>query len=31
MDDAETPGKVILWTGDDAGGQAMAGWAEVEG
>ena len=30
MDDAESPGKVILWTGDDAGGQAMSGWAEVE-
>lgn len=29
-DDAGTPGKVLLWTGDGVGGQAMSGWAEVE-
>ncbi|NUA26765.1 FAS1-like dehydratase domain-containing protein [Cupriavidus basilensis] len=28
--DAGTPGKVALWTGDDAGGQAMDAWAVVE-
>ncbi|CAG9169588.1 MaoC family dehydratase N-terminal domain-containing protein [Cupriavidus respiraculi] len=28
--DAQQPGRVILWTGDDAGGHAMEGWAEVE-
>ncbi|AJG24890.1 FAS1-like dehydratase domain-containing protein [Cupriavidus basilensis] len=28
--DASTPGKIILWTGDDAGGQAMDAWAVVE-
>ncbi|MCP3020578.1 FAS1-like dehydratase domain-containing protein [Cupriavidus basilensis] len=28
--DAGTPGKVTLWTGDDAGGQAMDAWAVVE-
>ena len=30
MDDAEAPGKVALWTGDDAGGQAMSAWAEID-
>jgi len=30
MDDPESPGKVLLWTGDGAGGQAMAAWAEVD-
>ncbi|WP_137926328.1 MaoC family dehydratase N-terminal domain-containing protein [Cupriavidus sp. 2SB] len=29
-DDPETAGRVQLWTGDDAGGQAMTAWAEVE-
>lgn len=27
--DAETPGRFVLWTGDDAGGQAMQGWATL--
>ena len=29
QDDPERDGRVILWTGDDAGGQAMQAWAEV--
>lgn len=29
MPDPETPGRVLLWTGDDAGGQAMQGWATL--
>lgn len=29
-DDAATPGRVLLWTGDNAGGQAMSGWAETQ-
>jgi len=29
MDDPERDGRVILWTGDDAGGQAMQAWAET--
>ena len=29
--DAATPGKITLWTGDDAGGQSMEAWAVVEG
>lgn len=28
--DEQQPGRVLLWTGDDAGGQAMEGWAVVE-
>ncbi|MGO4581046.1 MaoC family dehydratase N-terminal domain-containing protein [Cupriavidus sp. 2TAF22] len=28
--DAATPGKIVLWTGDDAGGQSMEAWAVVE-
>ncbi|QYY29321.1 MULTISPECIES: FAS1-like dehydratase domain-containing protein [Cupriavidus] len=28
--DPAQAGKLILWTGDDAGGQAMQGWAEIE-
>ncbi|MNU02497.1 hypothetical protein D3C72_2462250 [compost metagenome] len=28
--DPAQPGRLVLWTGDDAGGQAMQGWAEVE-
>lgn len=27
--DPATPGRVLLWTGDDAGGQAMQGWATL--
>lgn len=29
QDDPERDGRVILWTGDDVGGQAMQAWAEV--
>ncbi|MNT30548.1 hypothetical protein D3C72_1663470 [compost metagenome] len=29
--DPAQAGRLVLWTGDDAGGQAMQGWAEVEG
>ncbi|CAG2146968.1 hypothetical protein D3C81_1119430 [compost metagenome] len=29
QDDPARDGRVILWTGDDAGGQAMQAWAEV--
>ena len=29
MPDAEVPGRFVLWTGDDAGGQAMQGWATL--
>lgn len=29
QDDPERDGRVILWTGDDAGGQAMQAWADV--
>ncbi|SPA34548.1 conserved hypothetical protein [Cupriavidus taiwanensis] len=29
--DPAQPGRLVLWTGDDAGGQAMQGWAVVEG
>lgn len=29
MDAPDAAGKVVLWTGDDKGGQAMSAWAEV--
>ncbi len=30
MDAPDAAGKVVLWTGDDKGGQAMSAWAEVD-
>jgi len=29
-DDPDNAARVMLWTGDDAGGQAMTAWAEIE-